>query len=567
MSCRFAPALLPLLFGWLNAQQAPPAPAPASEMTTKEEPATFRSRVNLVMVPVVVRDKEGRPVGTLRQEDFQLFDRNKAQAVTRFTVEKASGKQADKAAKSSEKSSGQAPAPDLPDRFVAYLFDDIHLVFSDLVRTREAAAKHMDTLRLEDRAAIYTTSGQGIVEFTDDRDALRQGLNRLMPRPLSTTGIAECPDISYYQADQIQNHSDTEALNVAVEETLSCLGMDPATMRTAAESIARSTASKVFSVGTQETRVTLYTLRDVVRRMAAAPGQRIVVLASPGFLAPEQQSEKTDIMDRAIRANVVISSVDVRGLWTEPFMDVSQRGNVAGVTQAKDRFMHTSALLQSDVLAEMAAGTGGSFFQNNNDLFQGFRESASMPDYVYMLGFSPQNLKLDGSFHALKVTLKARTGTSVSARKGYYAPKHLDDAVETARREIEEALFSREEMRELPIDLTTQFFKPSDESARVSVLAHVDLKGLNFRKVEDRNNNILTIVSAVFDRNGNYVTGNKKTLEMRLRDETLAGRAASGLTVRSTFDVKPGVYMVRLVVRDSEGQMMTAQNGAVNIPN
>ena len=53
---------------------------------------------------------------------------------------------------------------------------------------------------------------------------------------------------------------------------------------------------------------------------------------------------------------------------------------------------------------------------------------------------------------------------------------------------------------------------------------------------------------------------------MRLKDETLAARANTGITVRSTLDVKPGGYLIRLVVRDAEGQLMTAQNGAVDIP-
>jgi hypothetical protein len=53
---------------------------------------------------------------------------------------------------------------------------------------------------------------------------------------------------------------------------------------------------------------------------------------------------------------------------------------------------------------------------------------------------------------------------------------------------------------------------------------------------------------------------------MRLKDETLVDRAAQGITVRDQFDVKPGTYLLRLVVRDSEGQQMSAQNGAIEIP-
>jgi hypothetical protein len=73
-------------------------------------------------------------------------------------------------------------------------------------------------------------------------------------------------------------------------------------------------------------------------------------------------------------------------------------------------------------------------------------------------------------------------------------------------------------------------------------------------------------VSALFDRNGNYVTGNQKLLEMRLKDETIEKRAEAGITVRTSFDVKPGTYLVRLVVRDAEGQQMSAANGSVEIP-
>jgi hypothetical protein len=54
--------------------------------------------------------------------------------------------------------------------------------------------------------------------------------------------------------------------------------------------------------------------------------------------------------------------------------------------------------------------------------------------------------------------------------------------------------------------------------------------------------------------------------EMTARDETLENRLGPGLAVRTSFDVKPGSYMIRLVLRDHEGQLMAAENGAVEIP-
>ncbi len=99
------------------------------------------------------------------------------------------------------------------------------------------------------------------------------------------------------------------------------------------------------------------------------------------------------------------------------------------------------------------------------------------------------------------------------------------------------------------------------------MLAHVDLRNLPLSQGGGAQLQHPGDLSAVFDRNGNYVTGNRED----------AGNAAvatrrwrtgreSGITVRSAFDVKPGVYLVRLVVRDAEGQLMTAQNGALEIP-
>jgi hypothetical protein len=222
--------------------------------------------------------------------------------------------------------------------------------------------------------------------------------------------------------------------------------------------------------------------------------------------------------------------------------------------------------MEEDVLAELAFGTGGVFFHNNNDLVEGFKRVAARPEFMYVLGFSPQNLKLDGRLHNLKITLRSPAKLDLQARKGYYAPQHLADPAETAKQEIQDALFSREELRDIPLVMHTQFFKPSADDAKLAVLARVDVKHLHFRKENGRNQDNLTVVSGLFDRNGNLVTGNSKVVEMRLKDQTLESKLNSGITVRSSFDVKPGSYLIRLVIRDSEGQLMAAANGTVDIP-
>jgi len=548
------------------------------EVTTRDTPATFRTKVNLVLVPVVVRDAKGRAIGNLRKEDFQLFDRGKPQTISSFSVETLASQTSEPAKTEAEPAlpGEEVPAAtnpaDIPKRFVVYFFDDVHISQGDLVQVRMAAERHMsESLVPSDRVAIHTSSGRTMLDFTDDRAKLVDALNRLSPTPIARAVSPLCPDISYYQADLIVNQNDAMATQAAAQDAIGCAELDgkPQQVAQSASAMVAATAPQVLNAGEHETQVTLHSLRDTLRRVSAMPGQRSVILISPGFLTlVDLYQEKAEIIDHAIRANVIISALNARGLYTIlPTGDASQpnpQSFTGGIMRTE--YQAASARLEEDVLAEIAYGTGGAFFHNNNDLVEGFNRVAARPEFVYILGFSPQNLKLDGKLHALKVSLKDSNRLELQARSGYYAPRHLADEAETAKQEIEDALFSREEVRDIPVVMRTQFFKPTVEDARLAVVAHVDVRSLPFRKENGRNRDDLTVVSGLFDRNGNMVTGNSKTVELRLRDQTLEKRLDAGISVKSSFDVKPGSYMIRLVIRDSEGRLMAAANGTVDIP-
>ena len=568
------------------AQQSAPPPAGSSpstsaekaapELTSHDEATTFKVNVRLVLVRVVVRDAEGRAIGSLHKQDFQLFDDRKPQTITQFSVEQP-GSQIAREQKSTATETTETPAtgaPNIPERFVAYLFDDVDLQIGDLLAVRNAATRHLNSLRPTDRAAIFTTSGQGNLDFTDDQTKLHEALLRLQPRPILGSPPQQCPYMTYYTADLIVNKNDPQAINAATSDALQCSSLINSTRQTAAQALytaqimVQSAAQEALSRGENQTQLVLGSIKDVVRRMAALPGQRTVVLVSPGFLTLEMQAQVTDIIDHALRENVIVSTIDARGLYSvPPFGDVSQQNMPSTpASQTQEAIYDIDAASADDnVLSDLAESTGGTFFHNNNDLERGLKVAAEAPAYYYVLAFSPQNLKYDGRFHRLSVKLTNPTKLAVQARQGYYAPKKAPDAEQEAHQEIQEAVFSQEEMHDLPVDLHTQFFKPTDVDAKLAVLVHVDVKRLHFRKAEGRNNDNLIIVAALFDHNGGFITGNEKTVELRLKDETLERKVESGVTLKTSFDVKPGSYLVRLVVRDTEG-LISAENGAIEIP-
>jgi VWFA-related protein len=548
-----------------------PASNDNAEVSSRDTPPTFKIRVNLVLVRVVVRDPQGHVVPNLKKEDFQLTDNRKLQTISTFSVETPESH----VVATTVSTDANVPADPvaakavaaLPQRFVSVVFDDQHLNMQDAMFVRNAANKFLDSLAVSDRVGIYSTSGQFTVEFTDDHEMLRKSLLKIIPHS-PTAGTHDCPDISYYEADMIQNKSDAQALGIATEDAVECAFNGDETQKAAAQAMAQSTAGLVLNQEDSSTEYALRHMEDTIRRLGSMPGQRIMVFVSPGFIPSTLQLEFSEVVDRATKANIVINTIDARGLYTPDMGDISNP-NVDPPKIAGYRSMYRVAaqLAQEDVLAQLADGTGGTFFHNRNDVDEGLREAGAAPGLTYLLGFSPQNMKLDGSLHTLKVSFVRKTNYKIQARHGYFAPRHVVDPVQAAKEEIQEALFSQDEIRDLPVDLHTQFFKTDNFQAKLAVLTHVDIKGVHFRKTDGRTRDDLTVATAIFDENGNYVTGGEKIVEMKLLDPTYDRLLRSGLNLKSSFDVKPGTYLVRQVVRDSEGSQLAARNGAVVIPN
>lgn len=557
--------------------QAPAnAPAqPAPEVNTHESAAPLRVPVNLVLVRVVVRDSKGQPVGNLKRDDFQILDAKKPVEITHFSADTPTSLLAHVVRPEpapGEMITSESSTAAIPSRFVAFLFDDTLLKVDELMQARLAADRYVKSSNNpSDRFAIVSISGQYQLDFTDDRAKIHDALMAIQPRAVGAPQVGDptaCPPVTFYQAYLAEITQDVTAINSAVADALSCAFQNNQQYLSQAQGLAQQALQATFDAGDNETIYALRRLDEMVRRLSVTPGQRNIIFVSGGFIYPLREQEFADLLDRATRANVVISTLDARGLYV-----VMPGGDVSTPTPQNPSTVVFHSLFkleeeseQSDVLSELANGTGGGYFRNNNDLYGGFQRLASAPAYSYLLGFSPLKSTYDGKYHDIKVTLNTKEKYEVQARRGYFMPKRGTDPVEAAKQEVAEELFSQEEIHDLPIELHTQFYKVDASDAKLAVMTHVDVGRLRFRKADGRNQNDLTVVAALFDRNGNYITGTTKTVQMKLRDETLARLGQTGMNIRTNFDVKPGTYVVRLVARDSEAALLTAANGMVEIP-
>ncbi len=567
---------------------APAFPQGQPEVSTQDTPVQFSSRVNLVSVPVVVRDREGRAIGDLKKEDFQLFDKGKLQVITKFTVEKSQRPvtiaKAD-AASAQPGATAVSAQPTLPDRYVAYLFDDVHLKRADLLQSMQAVNRHLDeSLDANTRAAVFTTSGIVLSDFTNDLAKLHKAVNSVQPWTSGPDPQQDCPPVSYYVADVLVNKllyfsgylftdQQIAALinNGQADQTLTAVVTEAEQCASAVTAIqviqqVRVTLRQALTYYDHETVLSLGAVKDVIRRLAVMPGSRNLVVVSPGFLITfDHRGDEYDVLDTALRADVAVNTIDMRGVYTL-MQDSDSHAYASTLGGYLTQTDIAAASAADDVLGELADGTGGRFFHDDNGLKEGMNQLAARPEYLYVLGFSPQDLKSDGSYHPLKITLRGVANASLQVRHGYWAPRHAVDSAEAAKEEISDAVFSRDEMTGIPLDLQTEFFKPSDEKAELTVSTRLNAEALRFRKADDRNNDTVTVVAGLFDANGNYISGMQRVISLHLRDQSLASVERSGIVVEETFQVTPGRYVVRVVVRDGEGQNMAARNGGVVIP-
>jgi VWFA-related protein len=400
----------------------PSVAQPAQQAAPSNGPPAIHIDTNALLVPVVVRDGQGNAIGTLTQSDFQVFDQGKPMPISGFTLAKSGAAPIDappaaaSPAPAATAASGAIAAPPaVQPRFIAFLFDDRHLNAIDLDQTKKAASQILnEPLAVTDRAVVLSFLGVNS-GLTRDPAVLQSAIAKLRVNQLYQHNAGECPDIDYYAADQILNKDNHIEYDEAMAKATVCGHGNIGKIQVL------QTATRSLQTGDEDARSTMEYIGNIVRTMSQMPGQRTLVLISPGFFSDstDAMNLKSQVLNLAAGANVTISALDARGLYSTNI----QAGENGPLMDLDERTGHRREMMRANmaVMAELSEGTGGTFFHNNNDLKGGLKSLVAAPEYVYLLEVSLKNVKLNGTYHPLQVKVD-QDGVKVQARRGFFAP-------------------------------------------------------------------------------------------------------------------------------------------------
>jgi VWFA-related protein len=561
--------------------QEPLAAAPAAQ--TSEPEFKLRVQENVVVVRVVVRDSKGRTVGGLRKEDFRITDNKKPQKIGSFSVETseaaASPAQPSAAAPASKAAPEATATPVAPVSYLAFYIDDLYSAQDSLYRSGQAAEKFLAGLPASERVAIFASSGFQTLDFTDDRRMIHEALMKLRANT-RVNPKDDCPEINDYMAFSVVQYGTGHsgggndhvtltggAIDLIKNEALNQCGYSRMFVETVKLEYWSGLAEKAYNAYMWQSRAVLKNLEGVIDRVARMPGEWQVMLVSDGFMDLEMNNCVESVVDRALRAHVTISALDGGGLRVDLLeVDASSQYAADGdLAVQANAFNFARRAADQGTLAEIAEGTGGQFFHDNNDLLAGMRKILLPPEVSYVLTFSPTELKADGTFHALNVALANGHGLTIQARKGYFAPK-LVSPEEVAKTEIREAIYSSYPLQDLPLTFETEVRKAEGQNVEVAVQAVLDIRNLPFQKQGDLNLDNVVFAVSLFDHDGKYVTGSQQTYSLSLKDSTRLEMEKRGLALKTHVSAKVGAYTLRVVLRDSQGGKMVASSKTVEVP-
>ncbi len=530
-----------------------PRQAPAGGQAASQAPkATFKSGLDLVVVNVVVRDKDGKLVRGLKRDDFVVMEDGKPQSVTSFDfeeIENASlppietptvlgaiaqpGKPAQPAA---AKPIEARPVVDMKDRRLIVLFYDLGSMQPDEVaRAVQSGRDYVDKkISPADIIAIasLTTSLTIDQDFTADRQVLLAALNRLSP--------------------------------VEGSETVASADVET-TPDTGNSFVADDTEFNIFNTDRR-----LDALRSIADVLAGIEQKKSVIYFSGGVTQSgmDNQAALRTLVDRAVRANVSIYAADTRGLQAMPAGGEARQASVRGTGAFSGRSMASqreSFSAAQDTLTTIAEDTGGRAFFDANEFSEVFSKVVEDTTSYYLLGYSSANPARDGRFRRIRVTLK-QPGLKLEFRSGYYAPRDFAHSGRDDRaQQMQEQLLSDLPITDLPVHGSAGYFRLRDNHYFVPVWFIVPGSQVQFSRASDTEKATLDVLGVIRDGQRRPVAWIQDTVKLSVAATEEVRRR--NVQYGTSFELPPGQYQLKVIIRENQLGTFGSFDSTLVVPN
>ena len=327
-----------------------------------------------------------------------------------------------------------------------------------------------------------------------------------------------------------------------------------------------SRAGLTYSLAVARNRATLDLLARAVDSLRLAPGRKAAILLSKGFIYDTNLRGFKDVSRAAREANVAIFFVDARGLEAGTSQSTAE---AIGQTDARDIGWATAGIeLEAAGAVTVAEETGGFAVRNTNDLSAGIRRIADESRSYYLVGYTPRESRRDGRFHKIQVRVN-RPGLTVRARKGYYAPDDREPRLVEAGLDpdVLRALDAPRDLGDVPVRAAALVFGPrTAETASVMIAAETDVRRFAFEPANDRLADVMEFGVAVTHLETGAVSRSAQTVDMAVRPETLLALEQTWYPLSREFQLPPGPYAARVVVRDRRGDRIGSVTHRFEVP-
>jgi hypothetical protein len=562
---------------------SPVALAQTPEPREQKPDDVVRVFTELVQTDVMVFDKQGHFINGLTKDNFELKIDGQVRPIQFFEQINA-GTRNEEAQLAAARGSNNSVTPNrvVPldrGRMIFFYVDDFHLDAQAFVSTRKLISDFIDKdMGQNDQAAIASATGQigFLQQLTENRTVLHSAVNRLNVRLYSVTD-SDRPMMSEYEAMLIDNN-DREVENFFVTETIR---LNPGLSREMAASMVHNRSSSMLSQSAVFSANTLSGLERLVRLAKDLPGRKILFFLSNGFLLQNRRGDADTrlrrIISAAAKSGVVIYSIDTQGL-TAPKSDMSGDApfDPYGLLA---RSTHGEHFELQDGLHALAHDTGGRMIINTNDFRPGLKSAINESAVYYLLAWKPDpDYKKPGRFRNIQVNVVGRSDLVVRVRKGFFDveptptvaenknPATPEEDNKLAATTLRQAITAPYPQLAIPLTLGLNYYESPDKGPTLAASVQIPGEFLKFGPHDGKLQAISDVTGVLFDEKGVAKGTFYERLTTTAPTPEIAKDYHGDITYTYPANVQPGLYQVRIAVRDDASGLTGSVHGWIEIP-